>query len=229
MTKTKTMFVCQNCGAQSPAWLGRCPACESWNTLLEESILGESMATGTISTKANILPKEEPVLLADILGEEKDRYQIGIEELDRVLGGGIVPGSVVLIGGDPGIGKSTLSLQMACLLSETGHQVLYVSGEESTRQTKMRADRLSTKSKSHLYLVNQTNLLAVIEHIEKLNPDVVILDSIQVVYHPEITSSPGSVSQVRECAGILTQLAKAKNVALFIIGHVTKEGTLAGT
>ena len=221
--KTKTIFVCQNCGAQSPAWLGKCPSCESWNSFVEEGVSGESPAS-----RVHVVSKEEPVLLSDVLTEEGERIKTGTEELDRVLGGGIVVGSVTLIGGDPGIGKSTLALQAGCALSSQGHKVLYVSGEESIKQTKMRADRLATKSKSQLYIVNQIDLNSIIEYINQIKPEIVIIDSIQVVYQPEITSSPGSVSQVRECAAILTHFAKSQGIALFIIGHVTKEGMLAG-
>ena len=221
--KIKTIFVCQNCGAQSPGWLGKCPACESWNSLVEESSSDEPVAS-----RISVALKENPVLLSEVFIENEKRIKTGIEEFDRVLGGGIVQGSVVLIGGDPGIGKSTLSLQAACSLSAQGHTVLYVSGEESVKQTKMRADRLTTKGKNHLYIVNQIDLNAIIGHINEMKPEAVIIDSIQVVYRPEITSSPGSVAQVRECAGILTQLAKSKGIATFLIGHVTKEGMLAG-
>lgn len=221
--KTKTLFVCQSCGAQFPAWLGKCPSCESWNSLVEENATNEPPAS-----RVNVVLKEEPVLLTDISTYEEGRFTTGIEEFDRVLGGGIVPASVILIGGDPGIGKSTMSLQVACALSDLGRKVLYISGEESTKQTKMRADRLSTKAKDNLYIVNQIDLNAIIEYINQMKPQVVVIDSIQVVYHPDMTSSPGSVSQVRECAGILTHLAKSQGIVVFIIGHVTKEGMIAG-
>ncbi len=222
--KIKTLFVCQNCGAQSPAWLGKCPSCESWNTLVEENAMPQLSS----ASRLNVVLKEDPILLSDVLSHEESRLKTGMEEFDRVLGGGIVKGSVTLISGDPGIGKSTLALQAACALSAAGHSVLYVSGEESMKQTKMRADRLTTKSNHHLYLVNQIDLNVIIEHINKMKPEVVVIDSIQVVYQPEMASSPGSVSQVRECAAILTHLAKSQGVSLFIIGHVTKEGTIAG-
>jgi len=172
--------------------------------------------------------KEEPVLLADIFVGEEKRSTTDIKELDRVLGGGIVEGSVTLIGGDPGIGKSTLSLQIGCALGEKGSKVLYVSGEESVKQTRMRAERLNPRENKSLYIVNQVDLNTILEYIKKMKPDVVVIDSIQVVYSPETGSSPGSVSQVRECSAILTHLAKSKGIALFIIGHVTKDGMLAG-
>lgn len=172
--------------------------------------------------------REQPVLLKDV--EEKDisRMKTEISELDRVLGGGVVPGSVVLIGGDPGVGKSTISLQLSLELSRQGKTVLYISGEESVAQTKMRARRIGKNWSDRLYIVNQTDLSLIIENIKKIKPDLVIVDSIQVIFEPSITSSPGSVGQVRECAGILTQFAKTSGISLFIIGHVTKEGTIAG-
>jgi DNA repair protein RadA/Sms len=173
--------------------------------------------------------KEEPVLLKDIKSAQVARIKTKINELDRVLGGGIVPGSVILIGGDPGIGKSTISLQLSNELTKSDHTILYVSGEESVNQTKLRASRLLRgNTKDKLYIVSQTDLSLIIEYVNKINPDVVIIDSIQVIFEPSIGSSPGSVSQVRECAGILTQLAKSTNTTVFIIGHVTKEGTIAG-
>ncbi|MFH1359988.1 MAG: DNA repair protein RadA [Candidatus Omnitrophota bacterium] len=221
--KTKTLFICQNCGAQSPAWLGKCPSCQNWNTLVEEVASFEAPGH-----HEQVFAREAPVCLLDVPSETKQRYQTTLIEFDRVVGGGVVPGSVTLIGGDPGIGKSTLSLQIACLLSQKGHKVLYVSGEESVQQTKMRADRIAINGRDNIYIVNQINLQLILEYIDKIQPEIVIIDSIQVIYHPDIASSPGSVSQVRECANILTQTAKAKTVALFIIGHVTKEGTLAG-
>jgi len=222
--KSKTVFSCQNCGYQSPKWLGRCPDCNRWNSFVEEDY-------APISTKTKertALYKDEPVLLKDVEVNEDSRLKTGILELDRVLGGGIVRGSVILIGGDPGIGKSTISLQVSNQLSQQGHTVLYVSGEESVTQTKLRAKRLGRPGEGELYIVNQTDLSLIVEHIEKIKPEAVIIDSIQVIFEPTISSSPGSVSQVRECAGILTQLAKSRGISIFIIGHVTKEGTLAG-
>lgn len=180
------------------------------------------------NARGEFASKENPVLLSEIEAKEESRIKTSIDEFDLVLGGGIVPGSVVLIGGDPGIGKSTISLQISCLLSEAGHRVLYISGEESVKQTKLRANRLQTKSNENLFIVNQIDLNLITEYIKQLSPEVVIIDSIQVVYLSDISSSPGSVSQVRECAAILTQLAKSMGIAMFIIGHVTKEGSLAG-
>jgi DNA repair protein RadA/Sms len=223
--KTKTVFSCQNCGYQSAKWLGRCPDCNSWNSFVEEDYL-----TPSSKTKERVsLYKNEPVLLRDVEVKEEIRLKTNILELDRVLGGGIVVGSVVLIGGDPGIGKSTISLQVSNHLTRQGHTVLYVSGEESVAQTKLRAKRLgASKEEGNLYIVNQTDLSLIIEYIKKIKPAVVIIDSIQVIFEPSISSSPGSVSQVRECSGILTQLAKTSGTSIFIIGHVTKEGAIAG-
>jgi DNA repair protein RadA/Sms len=181
------------------------------------------------SDKRNrVVLKEGPVLLMDVLTREEQRYTTGIREFDGVMGGGIIPGSVTLIGGDPGIGKSTLSLQVGCALSGQGLKVLYVSGEESVKQTRVRAQRLSSGENKSLYIVNQVDLDAIVEYINKMNPGIVVVDSIQVVYSPEVSSSPGSVSQVRECSALLTRLAKSKGISLFIIGHVTKDGMLAG-
>ena len=185
-------------------------------------------APSTKTKERTSLYKDEPVLLKDIEVKEASRLKTDILELDRVLGGGIVLGSVVLIGGDPGIGKSTISLQVSSQLTKQGITVLYVSGEESVAQTKLRARRLGQTEEGNLYIVSQTDLSLIIEYIRKIEPDVVIIDSIQVIFEPTISSSPGSVSQVRECAGILTQLAKTTGTSIFIIGHVTKEGTIAG-
>lgn len=222
--KTKTVFSCQKCGYQSPKWLGRCPDCNSWNSFVEE----DYALTLSKPRERAALYRDEPVLLKDVEALEEDRLKTDILELDRVLGGGIVRGSVVLIGGDPGVGKSTISLQLSNQLSKHGQTVLYVSGEESVAQTKLRAKRLGSAEPSNLYIVNQTDLSLIVEYIKKLNPDVVFIDSIQVCFEPTISSSPGSVSQVRECAGLLTQLAKTSGTSIFIIGHVTKEGTIAG-
>lgn len=221
--KTKTLFVCQNCGNQSARWLGKCPGCESWNTLVEEnvSVPARDMPSGITSN-------EKPVRLSDVLTEDEKRLSIGLAEFDRVLGGGVVRGSVTLIGGDPGIGKSTLALQATAQLSAQGYKVLYVSGEESVKQTKLRADRLGTASANNLFIVSQVDLNIIFQYIQQVKPEVVVIDSIQVIYHPDLSSSPGSVAQVRECASMLTQLAKTQGIALFLIGHVTKDGMIAG-
>lgn len=222
MAKTKIIFVCRECGCESPRWIGKCPGCESWNSFVEEKETPASLKTGAV------VFKDQPVLLQDVGGAREERVFTGIEEFDRVLGGGLVPGSVTLIGGDPGIGKSTLSLQAACRLSRQGLKVLYVSGEESVQQTGLRARRLLEEKDNALYIVNQVDITVVAEYISKMNPGVVVIDSIQVVYNPELSTTPGSVGQVRECAAFLTHLAKTKGFSLFVIGHVTKEGMLAG-
>ncbi len=222
--KTKTIFVCQNCGTQAPRWIGKCPSCNSWNSYVEES----NAAVVASERMGGVVLKEPPVLLSEIHYKDEKRYTTDIAELDRVLGGGIVPGSVTLIGGDPGIGKSTLSLQIACSLSEKNQKVLYVSGEESVQQTRMRSLRLNPKENKSLYIVNQVDLAVIMEYIETMKPQVVVIDSIQVIFSSDISSTPGSVSQVRECAAILTHLVKSKGISLFLIGHVTKEGMLAG-
>lgn len=221
--KKKTLFSCQQCGYQSPKWLGKCPDCNSWNSFVEEDV---PVAGRTKERSA--LYAQEPVLLKDVEVLESSRIKTDIEELDRVLGGGIVAGSVVLIGGDPGIGKSTISLQISSQLVKQGTPVLYISGEESVSQTKLRARRLGRIHDGNLYIVNQTDLSFIVDYIKKIRPVLVVIDSIQVIFDPAISSSPGSVSQVRECAGILTQLAKTTGTSIFIIGHVTKEGALAG-
>ncbi len=222
--KTKTVFSCSSCGYQSPKWLGRCPDCNSWNSFTEEDYTPVSAG----AKERVSLYKDGPVLLKDVVAADEDRLKTNIGELDRVLGGGIVKGSVILIGGDPGVGKSTISLQVSNHLTRQGAVVLYVSGEESVAQTKLRAKRLGEAGSDNLYIVNQTDLSLIIEYIRKLKPQVVVIDSIQVIFDPGISSSPGSVSQVRECAGALTQLAKTTGTSIFIIGHVTKEGALAG-
>ena len=222
--KTKTVFSCQNCGYQSPKWLGKCPDCASWNSFVEEDYIAPSSKINQKSA----LYKEGPVLLKDVNLKESSRLKTGITELDRVLGGGIVSGSVILIGGDPGIGKSTISLQVSNQLTKQGRTVLYVSGEESVMQTKLRAKRLGQPQEGNLYIVNQTDLSLIARYIKEIKPEVVIIDSIQVIFEPGLSSAAGSVSQVRECAGVLTQLAKTTGTSIFIIGHVTKDGTLAG-
>lgn len=223
--KTKVVFSCQNCGYQAPKWLGRCPDCGSWNSFVEETYTAPILK----SKDRAVVFKDEPILLRDVPCEGVERLKTNIQELDTVLGGGVVPGSVILIGGDPGVGKSTLSLQISAKLTEQKTPVLYVSGEESMRQTKMRADRLGAKiGGDYLYIVNQTDLSLIMEYIDRVHPKVVFIDSIQVIFSQEISSSPGSVSQVRECASRLMMLAKSQGISLFIIGHVTKEGIIAG-
>lgn len=217
--KIKSSFICQNCGFQSPKWLGRCPNCGQWNTLIEEA---EEKVEAAYS-----FPPTEPLLFEDIKETPKERIKTKIEELDRVLGGGVVLGSLVLIGGEPGIGKSTLLLQVSRDLAGQGEKVLYVSGEESLEQIKIRGNRLGLKN-GHLYLLAETNIERIITQAEKLSPQIFILDSIQTVFSSKLSSSPGTISQVREVANQVFRLAKRNEVSSFLIGHITKEGSLAG-
>ena len=222
----KTVFFCQNCGHEESKWLGQCPACKEWNTFLEEKVTvpkaGNASALGPAGGAA-----PQPVLLTSVDTDDDERIRTGIGELDRVLGGGIVQGSLVLVGGDPGIGKSTLLLQVCQKLSAMGKKILYISGEESLKQIKLRADRMGTFSEN-LYLLCETNLELIRSSIERQKPDMAVIDSIQTMYNEEVSSAPGSVSQVRESTNVLLQLAKGLNIAIFIVGHVTKEGTVAG-
>jgi DNA repair protein RadA/Sms len=223
MPKVKTIFVCQQCGYQSVKWLGRCPDCNNWNSLTEET--QDLSKDQPLRSQFNLF--QPPQSLADVESSAEIRQPTRINELDRILGGGVVSGSVILVGGEPGIGKSTLLLQVSNRLASGKGIVLYVSGEESIQQTKLRAERLGEIHKN-LYILSQTNVDLIAEHIKKYSPSVVIIDSIQVIYNPALASSPGSVSQVRECAAILTHLAKASHIPVFLVGHVTKEGFLAG-
>ena len=220
--KQKTTFFCKECGFESPKWLGQCPGCKEWDSFVEEPVV--KTAAGRYVT---VTEHREPSKLSEIVTNDEVRTLTGIGELDRVLGGGIVTGSLVLVGGDPGIGKSTLLLQMCKQLAEAGKDVLYVSGEESVKQIKMRADRLGTFQKE-LFLLSETDLDIVTEVIGRKKPEIVIIDSIQTMYREEIGSAPGSVSQVRETTSTLMRLAKSLPVSIFIVGHVTKEGVVAG-
>ncbi len=221
MAKLKTKFICQNCGYESPTWMGKCPDCGHWSSFIEEAD-----APSISSIKAGSKQTAVALPLKEVTGHDQDHISTGIKELDRVLGGGIFPGSLVLIGGEPGIGKSTLLLQTAGFLSEK-NKVLYLTAEESPAQVKSRAERLKTPA-GQLYLLSENNLEAGIEAIENLSPSFVIVDSIQALFDPRFSSASGSVSQVRECTAQLMKLAKSKNITFFIIGHVTKEGQLAG-
>ena len=219
MTKVKTLYICQQCGQQSVKWLGRCPGCGSWNTMVEELV--EPASAG------RPLETVVPTALADVSIEDTARMRTGLGEFDRVLGGGIVAGSVTLVGGEPGIGKSTLLLSIAGSLAAAGQTVLYVSGEESLRQTKLRATRMGL-SDSSIRLLAHTQLDVIMEAIRRLSPQVAIIDSIQVVETNALSSSPGSIGQVRACAHELVRLVKDSRSALFLVGHVTKDGFLAG-
>lgn len=226
--KTKTVFSCQSCGYQSPKWLGRCPDCSHWNSFAEEAFLEPKMLSPAAYEAISGVSNAEPVLLKDVENKEDIRLKTQITELDRVLGGGVVKGSVILLGGDPGIGKSTIALQISDQLAKAGAKILYVSAEESLQQTRLRSERLETVNSARIYIVNQPDLSLIIEYIKKIKPDVVVIDSIQVIFTSSISSSPGSVGQVRECAHVLTRLAKTWGISMCIIGHVTKEGAIAG-
>lgn len=219
--KEKTVFFCQECGYESSKWMGQCPGCRKWNTFVEERV---QQGVSRMETGKKTTPK--PMSIDEIPLKEEERLSTGIRELDRVLGGGIVAGSMTLVGGDPGIGKSTLLLQMCRNLSEN-EKVLYISGEESLKQIKMRALRIGTFYQN-MSLLCETNLAVIRQVIENQKPDVVVIDSIQTMYNEEVSSAPGSVSQVRESTGVLLQIAKGQGVTVFIVGHVTKEGNVAG-
>ena len=226
--KTKSVFSCQTCGYQSAKWLGRCPDCSAWNSFAEETFSQPQAQGESRLLRAALSADAKPVLLKEVKQADDIRVKTGISELDRVLGGGVVKGGVSLLGGDPGIGKSTIALQISHQLAMAGQKVLYISAEESVQQTKLRAERLGADKTENIYVVNQTDLSIIIEYIKKIKPDTVIIDSIQVIFNPQIPSSPGSVGQVRECSNILAQTAKGLGVSMFIIGHVTKEGSIAG-
>ena len=223
MAKVKSVFFCQNCGYESSKWMGQCPGCREWNTFAEEpKITSAKSASGGIRKDPS-----RPKTLSEITIGESPRMTTGIGELDRVLGGGIVQGSLVLVGGDPGIGKSTLLLQVCRNLSGNGKSVLYISGEESLAQIRMRALRMGEFTE-HLKVLCETNLENIREAITEMKPEIVIIDSIQTMFNENVSSAPGSVSQVRESTGILLQIAKGMNISIFIVGHVTKEGVVAG-
>lgn len=222
MAKLKTKFICQECGYETPKWLGKCPSCSEWNTFAEEiyekidkAIVSKDYAEGKIEK------------LIDVTVDNESRISTDIEELDRVLGGGVVKGSLMLVGGDPGIGKSTILIQVANNIAKQSLKILYVSGEESAKQIKIRSDRLAINSEN-LYILAENNMDIVSGVIDNLNPDMLVIDSIQTVFNPNITSAPGSVSQVREVTSSLMKIAKNKEIATFIVGHVTKEGSIAG-
>lgn len=225
MAKVKSSFFCQNCGAQSPKWIGKCPSCNEWNTYVEEIVGAKDKPSGQWRDNSEPTRTAKPVRLNEIQQEKMERTVASDKELNRVLGGGIVPGSMVLIGGEPGIGKSTLLLQLA--LSQSNLKVLYVSGEESPQQIKMRADRMASFSEN-CFLLAETGLQNIFLQINQLKPHLLIIDSIQTLHTSKIESSAGSVSQVRECTADLLRFAKETNTPVFLIGHITKEGSLAG-
>lgn len=219
---TKTLFFCTNCGYESGKWMGQCPACHEWNTFTEAKV--DKKAGKNISRE---ISEQKPTFFSEIRAEDASRVSTHMDEMNRVLGGGIVPGSLVLVGGDPGIGKSTLLLQMCRNLCQDSIRMLYISGEESLQQIKLRADRMGTFN-DHIALLCETNLEVIDGVIRREKPDLVIIDSIQTMYSDKVDSGPGSVSQVRESTGILMQIAKGLNVTIFVVGHVTKEGVVAG-
>ena len=220
MAKSKVVFVCQNCGAQSPKWMGKCGACGSWNSFQEEVIQASTSAV----VGKQVLSSSKPMILSEIKTDKIARIKTGIHELDQVVGAGIVPGSVILLGGEPGIGKSTLLLQVAVSLDL---KVLYVSGEESPQQIYLRAQRLNVPTKN-CYIYSETNVAAVIQEIKEFQPGLVIIDSVQTLKHPDIDASPGSVSQIRETSNLLIELAKQTHIPMILIGHINKEGSIAG-
>ncbi len=217
----KNIFFCQNCGHEENKWLGQCPMCKEWNTFVEEAVVVSKSSSVKLAREAEV------VALKHVETENEERIRTSIEELDRVLGGGIVPGSLILVGGDPGIGKSTLLLQVCQKLCEKKKQVLYISGEESLKQIKLRANRMGEFTED-LFLLCETNLEVIKTVIEKRKPEMVVIDSIQTMYSEDVASAPGSVSQVRESTNVFMQLAKGLGISIFIVGHVTKEGTVAG-
>ncbi|KRL38933.1 DNA repair protein RadA [Liquorilactobacillus uvarum DSM 19971] len=225
LAKAKTQYVCQNCGYSSPRYLGRCPNCSSWNTLTEEL---EKPQTSKKAARVSFDgARVKPQLLDNVNTEESPRVKTRLNELNRVLGGGVVPGSLVLIGGDPGIGKSTLLLQVSGQLAATGNKVLYVSGEESAMQIKLRAERLNVGGKQ-FYLYPETDMASIHQYIDKMKPDFVVIDSVQTMQESDMSSAIGSVSQIREVTAELLQIAKTNGVSIFIVGHVTKGGAIAG-
>jgi DNA repair protein RadA/Sms len=221
MAQIKSIYTCQNCGAQSAKWIGKCPACNEWNSYVEE-VISKKQSTGKLAVQ---ISENQPLTLDKIETVQNKRITVEIEEFNRVLGGGIVPGSLILLGGDPGIGKSTLALQIALLLKE--RKILYTSGEESLQQIKLRAERLNIENNNCLFL-SETSLEFLIAQTEQIQPDLLIIDSIQTISTETIESSPGSVSQVRECTSAILKYAKKTGVAVILIGHITKEGSLAG-
>jgi DNA repair protein RadA/Sms len=223
MSKIKSAYFCQSCGFQSPKWLGKCPSCAAWNSFVEEIVQKEEKTLTGAAPKKTRIAKPQPI--TNIQLKDEERYIMPDMELNRVLGGGLVPGSLVLFGGDPGIGKSTLMLQVA--LSLKGIKVLYVSGEESEQQIKMRAERINAKNE-HCYILTETNTQNIFKQVEEVEPQLLIIDSIQTLHTSYIDSSPGSISQIRECAAEMLRFAKESGTPVFLIGHITKEGTLAG-
>lgn len=226
MAKTKSAYFCQSCGFETAKWLGKCPSCNQWNTFVEEVIEKGNSHVPTWKSPSGTQRLSKPSKVEDIQSATEERTSTGDLELDRVLGGGLIAGSVILIGGEPGIGKSTLMLQLA--LNVEGKKVLYISGEESEQQIKMRAERITTKPKADCFILTETSTQNIFKQIEQLEPEIVIVDSIQTLHSAHIESTPGSVSQVRECTAELLRFAKETNTPVFLIGHITKDGAIAG-
>ena len=222
MAKEKTIFLCNECGYESPKWAGKCPSCGAWNTLVEKRV---RLQSATHTSLPGIERHSQPVLIDDVSTDDLPRLNLMDVELNRVLGGGLVPGSMVLLGGEPGIGKSTLVLQTVLRLKN--RRVLYVSGEESVQQIKLRADRIEY-NRSNCMIVCETLLETIFTHIKNVSPEIVVIDSIQTMCSESVDSSPGSMSQVRECTAMLLKYAKENNVPIILIGHITKDGTIAG-
>lgn len=227
MAKSSVVFFCKECGFESSKWMGQCPGCKAWNTFVEEPVKKAAGNGGSVSGQKKILKSTEVMSLQAVSMEDHERISAGMEELNRVLGGGIVPGSLILVGGDPGIGKSTILLQVCKYLSEHGTKVLYISGEESLQQIKMRAVRMGEFT-GDVRMASETDLDVIEGLIEQEKPDVVVIDSVQTMYREDISSAPGSVSQVRESTNVLMQIAKQNTITIFLVGHVTKEGMVAG-
>lgn len=222
MAKARTVYFCQNCGTESPKWIGKCPSCSQWNTFVEETVQKDKGASGYVSSKVG---GSKPIAIQEVEASKEERILVPDQELNRVLGGGIVPGSLVLIGGEPGIGKSTLMLQIA--LSLSNKKVLYVSGEESAQQIKMRADRMKNNSEN-CFLLTETLTNDIFREVKELNPDILVIDSIQTLSSPKLESAAGSVGQVKECTAEIMRFAKENKVPVFLIGHITKDGAIAG-
>ena len=223
MAKDKTIFLCNDCGYESPKWAGKCPACGAWNSFVEKVVRAGAPSRGSVATMDNT--PSRPILIDDVATDELPRMDMGDAELNRVLGGGLVPGSLVLLGGEPGIGKSTLVLQT--ILGLPQRRVLYVSGEESVQQIKLRADRI-THARGDCHIVCETVLETIFTHIKNINPELLVIDSIQTMCTEAVDSSPGSMAQVRECTALLLKFAKENNVPVILIGHITKDGAIAG-
>jgi len=225
MAKSKSVFICQSCGSESPKWIGKCYACGEWNTYVEEVVMTGKSKSSFISGSSE-LPRQKPVSVKDVTVDNLPRIDTCVGEFNRVLGGGLVPGAMILLGGEPGIGKSTLVLQMALMLADK--KILYVSGEESPQPIKLRAYRLTADQGEFCLVVSETSLEKIINHINQVKPDMVIIDSVQTLEREGVESAPGSISQIRECTAALLRVAKEQNLPVLLIGHINKEGSLAG-